>query len=98
MLRARGLTTYTPHALVWHWEARPVTPECGQEKQSADYHFSATDFCARKHFPALFPLVLATLFVSAARRVMRTMAALSMLSAVLWSLPWNLRSLSSWSR
>jgi GT2 family glycosyltransferase len=76
MLRARGrfALTYTPHALVWHWEGAACNAgmRTGEKSESADYHFQRSRLlCARKHFPALFPLVLATLFVSAARRVMR---------------------------
>lgn len=77
MLRARGrfALAYTPHALVWHWEGGACNASqirSGEKSELADYHFQRSRLlCVRKHFPTLFPLALATLFVSAIRRVMR---------------------------
>ena len=77
MLRARGRFTlaYTPHALVWHREGAACgagRSRGGQKSGLADFHFQRSRLlCVRKHFPFFFPLVLATLAVSAVRRVMR---------------------------
>lgn len=76
MLRARGrfALAYTPHALVWHREgaACGASLRRGGKSELADFHFQRSRLlCARKHFPAFFPLVLATLAVSAVRRVTR---------------------------
>lgn len=77
MLRARGrfALAYAPRALVWHKEGATSGADQARvrhKSERADFHFQRSRLlCTRKHYPWYFPLVLATLLITAVKRLLR---------------------------
>lgn len=77
VLRAKGrfIMTYAPRSIVWHQEGASIgaSQNALQEKSFfGDFHFQRSRLLlSRKHYPFYFPLVVASLFVTVCKRIVR---------------------------